>query len=986
MKKIVIIILNLIFFISVSSPAINADETTKEKVMNYSENTIIDGVDPTLEQSAPLIGYESFTNLVIFIRYADEANYSAPYGSSYYENLFNDLGPDAASVRDYYREASYEQLDIYSKLFYDDQNKIIYYTDINERSYYEPYSDSNPNGYSDSNRAVREHRMLGRAVNFIDENNLVEDSIDLDVNQDGDIDSLTFMISGEDNGWSSLFWPHKWAMYTDYGTNDAPSINGKFAYTFTFNLLGFSRDYSVQTSVGILAHETFHLLGAPDLYSYNNFSYMDFAGPWSLMDANQTILPHMLGYMKYKYGGWIDEVTTITTSGNYTLYPSMDSPENLMRFDTGYSNEYLYMEYRVKEGVYESTLPGEGLLLYRVDEDYVGNESGYSATDYGEGICEVFVFRPNIGVTEEPIGFPLETNTSSIAGNLYLAALSNNNTYDSANTDDSFLLFHSDGSLMNITIENVTEIGGYINFDVKITANLQGLKLQIDGEDIDNNTYFFDDPRLTYESTLINGDGYDIYVSLDNDPADLNDEIYDGQIFFNNEVESVHLLVMQDGLELGRKEIKLKYVNDIETNHNPYGNMVTMKWIIPKMTNLLNVEVMFGEFETEEGYDYFYIQYNGGLERYDDRDLNNQTLKLENLNTSIIFQFISDEYLDDYFGVLATLNFDFVLDLSPEEAVSLNGPTEISLRYGESYYDEGLIYELGYENLYTIEVEQNLDTLVSGSYNYSYLIYLNDVLVHTITRIIVVREKVELGFDYIEDFELELNDQIEMFDIEEYIFNPRFNGDNYTISLEGELKLEVGQYELTVKIEDNLGDSSEQTFTITVIDTTNPIVVLEAGLDTIFIGQDHSDNGVQVFDYSETNITVYSTVDSSQMGSYSITYIVEDAEGNLSEIIRYVNVISSNKMVFEIESGITTYNVGQKVKMPECNAFFDNELFECEVDSSNLDNLVSGDYKIRYHISHNGVGYEKIIYVFILPEQPDQSSELYLPRKEGEWI
>ena len=116
MKKIVIIILNLFFLISVSSPAINADETTKEKVMNYSENAIIDGVDPTLKQSEPLIGYESFTNLVIFIRYSDEANYSAPYGSSYYENLFNDLGPDAASVRDYYREASYEQLDIYSKL------------------------------------------------------------------------------------------------------------------------------------------------------------------------------------------------------------------------------------------------------------------------------------------------------------------------------------------------------------------------------------------------------------------------------------------------------------------------------------------------------------------------------------------------------------------------------------------------------------------------------------------------------------------------------------------------------------------------------------------------------------------------------------------------------------------------------------------------------------------------------------------------------
>ncbi len=56
-------------------------------------------------------------------------------------------------------------------------------------------------------------------------------------------------------------------------------------------------------------------------------------------------------------------VTTITSSGSYSLNPLSQSEENLLRIDTGYSNEYVYLEYRYQEGKYESTLPDSGLII-----------------------------------------------------------------------------------------------------------------------------------------------------------------------------------------------------------------------------------------------------------------------------------------------------------------------------------------------------------------------------------------------------------------------------------------------------------------------------------------------------------------------------------------------------------------------------------------------------------------------------------------------
>ena len=189
----------LAFAYSTTLYTVNANELTRPEIEN--------------EMNASLEGFSSFNNIVIFIRFNDEADYEAPHRLGYYENLFN--GVNQISLRDYYLEASYGKLDINSHIVLS-EGEIYYYTDIYERSYYENQS-------SDSDQASVEHNLLKRAINEVDTLGLIDSSLDLDVNNDGEIDSITFLVSGEDTGWGSLLWPHKWELYDVYNDADAPA-------------------------------------------------------------------------------------------------------------------------------------------------------------------------------------------------------------------------------------------------------------------------------------------------------------------------------------------------------------------------------------------------------------------------------------------------------------------------------------------------------------------------------------------------------------------------------------------------------------------------------------------------------------------------------------------------------------------------------------------------------------------------------------------
>lgn len=962
MKKIIIFIgLFLIFGVqSTISYTFNANDLNQNPNIEYDSN-------------ASLEGFSTFNNIVIFIRFNDEADYEAPYRLDYYENLFN--GVNQISLRDYYLEASYGKLDIYSHIVLS-EGEIYYYTDIYDRSYYESQS-------SDREQASLEHNLLKRAVNEVDALGLIDPSLDLDVNNDGEIDSITFLVSGEDKGWGSLLWPHKWELYDVYNDADAPEINGVRAYTYTFNLLGDSINYDMKVDVGVLAHETFHLLSAPDLYHYYDFFELDNAGAWSLMDNAAAIPVHMLGYMKETYGGWIDEVETITSSGTFTLEPLANSDQNVLRIDTGYSNEYVYLEYRYQDGKYESTLPDSGLLVYRVDKDYVGNESGYARTSKGEGINEVFVFRPNIGDTTEPITFPND-ESASFYGNLNQAAISNLNLFKEANTTTSFLLFHSDGTLMDITITNVIESNGSITFDITMNTVLD-INFMIDDMEYSSDIKFIDHPLITYEGTLEFDESYDVYYSYQDEEVDNQSLIYDGVIPFDASKNKVNLAVYQNGEFETTMSYEFDFVDVIETNHNPYGNMQDIYWYIPAIQDLSVFEVTFNDlFELEEDYDYLTIYSSNGMNAYTGTSLKNTTLDLSDESSGFWIWFSSDEYLDEYYGVYAEINIQISKDVPVSQAVSLKGMSSLEIPYGQPYVDLGLEILTQSIGLYDVIVTESIDILNPDTYTVTYDIYEDDVLIYTLTREVIVLDPITVGFSTIFDLDYELGS--EPIDFDTLLFNVMTNGEDYEVIIDAEIDYQtVGVYQVILTVRDAFDFESSQSFEVNIKDTTAPEVTLHPSLDTIYVGSMYVDQSIAYEDLSPVTTEVTNNIDVNVSGTYVINYEVTDLYGNQTLMKRYIHVVDNTFVVFHVTPSISTLRVGETFIDQGCYATHLNVRYECELDLSELNHLVVGDYKVTYSVNILGIAYRRSFYVFIV-ERSYKQEEAILLKHKGEFL
>ncbi len=485
MKKILVILALIFTSLLISNTEV---EATKLHQNAYSDINEFDGI----------------TNVVIFIKFNDEVNYEAPHDFPFYESMFN--GVDQISLRDYFLEVSYNQFTIDSIFTHNDE--IVFYVSEHNRAYYEEYDeDTNPEGYqTDEEQRAREHTLLKNAVTWVDENNLIPDTVNLDVNDDDDIDSITFMVSGEDNGWNSLLWPHKWSIYN----NVTIGINGVRAYDYTFELLGNNAEYGYAVDVAVLAHETFHLISAPDLYHYYDYDWIDSIGEWGLMSTIGTVPSHMLGYMKYQYGNWANDATDITESGMYTLYPLQDASNNMYKIALGYSNEYIYIEYRDSDGDYESTLPSSGLLVYRIDKDYIGegNENGYYYENKVQE--EVWLYRPYM----EDVTYPIEFSEEEPAqgdedGDPYYAALSDSNTHSEIGVGTDILLFDSEGNEIDIKITSIQEHDGYMTFYVHLNDHIMP-EITLNGSEYMRVEY---DEEYIDPGYIVNVEGYSVVVS-----------------------------------------------------------------------------------------------------------------------------------------------------------------------------------------------------------------------------------------------------------------------------------------------------------------------------------------------------------------------------------------------------------------------------------------------------------------------------------------
>ena len=99
----------------------------------------------------------------------------------------------------------------------------------------------------------------------------------------------------------------------------------------------------------------------------------------------------------------------------------------------------------------------------------------------------------------------------------------------------------------------------------------------------------------------------------------------------------------------------------------------------------------------------------------------------------------------------------------------------------------------------------------------------------------------------------------------------------------------VGTYTITYSATDASSNTGTATRTVTVVDTTAPIITVLSGTDTIQQGVSWTDAGA-TSDGGET-VTTSGTVDTATIGTYTITYSATDTASNTGTATRTVTVV-----------------------------------------------------------------------------------------------
>ena len=339
---------------------------------------------------------KSLTNLVIFVRFSDDAEINHDF--RHIDSMFNGKTPGYYSVANYYKAMTYGRIHfntVYTNNIHN--NTIVSYQDEMPRGYFEPYSSSNPMGYTGENPfmgiSMREAELLARALEYVDTNHLVDDSVVLDGNGDGYIDNVSFIVKGGTGAWASILWPHM--EFFPHDSIDHPvQVNGVRPNTFN---LEFEGDMSTFRA-NVFCHEMGHSLNLPDLYHYINYTNVRPAGSWDLMEDN-SYPNHTAAILKSKILHVCDEPIRITEDGDYTLNSLGSSPsQNCYYIKSAIdTTQWFVFEYRRYHDLFDEGVPGCGLIAARWNDTVPLNYEGMFANAFFDNQThahQYWIFRP----------------------------------------------------------------------------------------------------------------------------------------------------------------------------------------------------------------------------------------------------------------------------------------------------------------------------------------------------------------------------------------------------------------------------------------------------------------------------------------------------------------------------------------------------------------------------------------------------------------
>jgi immune inhibitor A len=299
------------------------------------------------------------STVVILVDFYDQPA-DAKDSPAAFDSLLFSLGKNpTGSMKEYYLENSYGQYLVGGKAF------GWYRAPANHQSY-DGYDDPGDDGNFSPAILVRW---------AIVEADLNVDFSQFDTNHDGFIDGIIVVHSGygaEESGNTTDIWSHMSNMAI--ATSDGVTIR---SYT-----IQPEKSYSTKTmsAIGVFCHEWGHILGLPDVYDTDGTS--EGVGNWSLMGAGNynggSKRPAHLDAWCKEWLGWVTPVIlpANTTGAEIPAIEFNPIVYRLAKNGSPAAYEYFLVENREKIG-FDDNLPGEGLLIYHIDNSVTGNSNDW---------------------------------------------------------------------------------------------------------------------------------------------------------------------------------------------------------------------------------------------------------------------------------------------------------------------------------------------------------------------------------------------------------------------------------------------------------------------------------------------------------------------------------------------------------------------------------------------------------------------------------
>lgn len=395
----------------------------------------------------------TIVNIVIYICFAGE---NLNLDRQHIDGMLS--GP-SDSLTDYYQKLSGGKIMVHNINPLNNE-QIFVYRDAQPRSYYQLRRGA-------ASRAARERTLLNNAV-LASRQYFDLQGLNIDSDGDGFVDAVNFLIAGSPySEWGGMLWPHSWDL-DDISNGNSATIQGLKVKKYSFNFLA-------QLTVGLLAHEFAHVLGVPDLYHYDDPHVA--VGNWDLMHFEADNPQFMTTHMRYKYLQVISEnqIGVIDYNGVYSLKPTtVASSGDLVAYrinNAARPNEYFMVEYRNNNITgYDSSLPGSGLIVYRIKQGITGNS--LAKKNDRNNPDELYIFRPRAITTG--------TEANNSLANLNKAFLSPSNPDFSSlgaslkekpvSSYDPTTIYFTDGQNSGIIINALSINDDEIVFEVRLAG------------------------------------------------------------------------------------------------------------------------------------------------------------------------------------------------------------------------------------------------------------------------------------------------------------------------------------------------------------------------------------------------------------------------------------------------------------------------------------------------------------------------------------